>query len=490
MSHVLVIDDDRSVLHLVKQAFADTDVRITMAASAADGLAAMSQERADVVLLDITLPESSGLEMFERIRQIDAKVPIIFITAGGSSEMAIEAMKMGAHDYIHKPLDIENLRTQVGQALETRRLMQVPVGLPDSPPAQDEGECMIGHSPAMLDVYKAVGRVASQDVTVLILGESGTGKELIARAIYHHSNRAAGPFLAVNCAALTETLLESELFGHEKGSFTGADRRRIGKFEQCDGGTIFLDEIGDMSPPMQAKVLRVLQQQQFERVGGSETIQANVRVIAATNRDLEKLVGENKYRADLFYRLNGYTIMLPPLRDRGDDLVLLIDLYLGKYARQMNKEFHGVAPAALELLKAYNWPGNIRELQNVLRKALLQASSPIITPDCLPTEIRGGVSRAATHTTDDSLPDSNLKEFIDARLQAGSTALYAESLAMVEAYLVTRVLRLTKGNQSRAAHILGITRGSLRNKIHTLGVSIGQVVRLEEEVSERELSTA
>ena len=249
----------------------------------------------DVVLLDVMLPDVSGLEAYQEIQKIDPKLPVVFITVGGTSDTAIEAMKLGAYDYLLKPLDLQRVRELVGQALEMRRLMHVPVNMQNQGDVPINGESLVGRTPEMQDVYKAIGRVASQNVTVLIRGESGTGKELVARAIYHHSTRAKGPFLAVNCAALTETLLESELFGHEKGSFTGATSQRVGKFEQCSGGTLFLDEVGDMSPLMQSKVLRVLQDQQFERVGGTQTIKTDVRIITATNRDLEEMVAKGKF---------------------------------------------------------------------------------------------------------------------------------------------------------------------------------------------------
>ncbi|MBS0208174.1 MAG: sigma-54-dependent Fis family transcriptional regulator [Planctomycetes bacterium] len=482
MPNVMVIDDDRSVVHLVREAFRDTDINVKTAASAAEGLALFEKDPIDVVLLDVVLPNESGLETFQKIHAFDAKLPIIFITASGSSDTAIEAMKMGAHDYIPKPLDLNKLRAQVEQALDSRRLMQVPVGLPNGEMEDDGSERLVGRSPAMLDVYKAVGRVASQDVTVLILGESGTGKELIARAIYHHSQRATGPFLAVNCAALTETLLESELFGHEKGAFTGADRRRIGKFEQCHGGTIFLDEVGDMSPMVQAKVLRVLQQHDFERVGGNETINSDVRIIAATNRSLDQLVGEEKFRADLFYRLNDFSITLPPLREREADLVMLLEHFLERFARQMGKDVHGFSAEALELLTHYAWPGNVRELQNVLRKALLQTTGPVIMPDALPSELRGSPKPVSGAAASES-PNRDLAAFLDERLRANSHQLFAETQAMMEAYLITRVLSITHGNQSKAAQMLGITRGSLRNKIHALGISIDHVVQIEDAVA-------
>jgi two-component system nitrogen regulation response regulator GlnG len=325
----------------------------------------------------------------------------------------------------------------------------------------------------MQEVYKAIGRVAPQNVTVLILGESGTGKELVARAIYQHSHRDRAPFLAINCAAIPETLLESELFGHEKGAFTGAERRRIGKFEQCTGGTLFLDEIGDMTPLTQTKVLRVLQDQRFERLGGSETVQTDVRVIAATNHDLERRVAAGEFRNDLYYRLSIFTITLPPLRERGDDLTLLVEHFLRRFNRELGKEVFRTAPETLDLLRQHTWPGNLRELQSVLKQALLRATGPILLPDFLPPlglpEHRG--------TTEGP---GDLDAFITGRLAAGSEDLHAEVLARVERQLLTRVLSQTEGNQVQAARILGITRGSLRTKIRALGITIERSVSAED----------
>jgi two-component system nitrogen regulation response regulator GlnG len=488
MPHVLVIDDDRTVSYLVREAFQGTDIRISTASSAKDGMALLASEPADTVLLDVVLPETSGMEMFEQIHKRDPKLPVVFITAHGDSDTAIQAMKTGAYDYILKPLDMGQLRVLVGQALETRRLMYDPVGLPDCQEASASNDQLLGRSPSMLEVYKAIGRVASQDVTVLVRGESGTGKELIARAIYHHSRRAGGPFLAVNCAAIPDTLLESDLFGHEKGAFTGADRMRVGKFEQCSGGTLFLDEIGDMSPLVQSKVLRILQEQRFERVGGNQTIKTDVRIIAATNRDLEAMVADGTYRPDLYYRLNGYSIDLPPLRERGDDIVLLTEQFIARYARELEKEVHGVSPQALEALIAYPWPGNIRELQGVIKKALIQATGPVVVPEFLPNEVLAAQKNSAAR--DERLPPSDLAAFLDEKLHSDADNVYGQSLEMMERYLLARVLRLTGGNQSKAARILGITRGNLRNKLHTLGMSIGQVLQFEQEAAEEAVSAA
>src|SRR5438093_3840981 len=283
MSILLVIDDDTSILHAFRRTFRGPEVTLLTAATAAEGLDLVRQRQPDVVILDINLPDLSGLETFRRIRGLDARIPVIFITGHGTTDTAIEAMKLGAFDYLLKPLELEPLRLLIERACEVSRLSHVPAVLDSETHEEDRADVLVGRCPAMQEVYKAIGRVAAQDVTVLILGESGSGKELVARALYQHSRRASGPFLAINCAAIPEQLLESELFGHEKGSFTGADRRRIGKFEQCTGGTIFLDEVADLSPLTQSKMLRLLQEQRFERLGGNETVQTSVRVLAATN---------------------------------------------------------------------------------------------------------------------------------------------------------------------------------------------------------------
>src|SRR5688572_5235931 len=392
MTGVLVIDDDRSVVHLIRAACKQMEVEVLAAESAEEGLSLLKKSKPDVLLLDIVLPGVSGIDLFDRIRKIDERVPVIFITAGGESDTAIEAMTLGALDFLLKPLDVGRVKELVQQGLEIRRLMETPVALPEMSQEPGAENQLIGRSAQMLEVYKAIGRVAPQTVTVLITGESGTGKELIARAIYQHSTRRGKPFLAVNCAALPETLLESELFGHEKGSFTGADHRRIGKFEQCNGGTIFLDEVGDMAPLPQAKLLRLLQEQRFERVGGNATIQTDVRIIVATNRDLEAMIADSTFRPDLYYRLNGFTIKVPPLRERGDDLLLLIEAFLSRYAQELNKPLQRVSPEALKILLEYPWPGNVRELQSMLRKALLNTTGPVLVPEFLPDEVKSGAS--------------------------------------------------------------------------------------------------
>jgi two-component system nitrogen regulation response regulator GlnG len=485
MSRILVIDDDRSVRHVISRAFEGSDVEVLAAATSADGLRVLTDSRPDVVLLDVMLPASSGLDVFEEIRSADAKLPVIFITSLASSETAIKAMTLGAFDYLLKPLDLPQIQDLVRQALEIRRLMSTPVEVPGAVPVEGNGQVasaqadsLVGRSPQMQDVYKAIGRVAPQDVTVLVRGESGTGKELVARAVYQHGPRAKGPFLAVNCAAIPDALLESELFGHEKGAFTGADQRRIGKFEQCSGGTLFLDEIGDMSPLVQSKVLRVLQSQEFERVGGNSTIKTDVRVIAATNRNLEKMVEAGDFRSDLYYRLSGFTIHLAPLRERRDDLLPLLEKFLAIFSRDLNKDIHGIAPEAVQILVNYSWPGNVRELQNVLKQTLLRSAGPVIIPDFLPDKVRH-VELATT--APNAAGDTDLRAFVDQHLNGGTQNLYADALEFMERYVVTRVLQTCEGNQSQAARLLGITRGCLRSKVRALNISIDARVRIEGE---------
>ncbi len=481
MPTVLVVDDDRTVLRLVEKALQDSNVTVLTAKSAQEGLAAIAAHRPDVLLLDIKLPDTSGLDIAEQVHALDAKLPVAYITASDASDIAIQAMKLGAYDFLLKPLDIEQVQDVVERALETRRMMDVPVELPETNEGTAEKvnhDALVGRSPPMLEVYKEIGRVAAQDVTVLIYGESGTGKELVSRAIYQHSRRKDRSFLAVNCAALTETLLESELFGHEKGAFTGADRRRIGKFEQSHGGTIFLDEVGDMSPSVQSKVLRLLQEQKFERVGGTESIQTDVRIIAATNRELEQMVEDGDFRLDLFHRLNDYRIDLPPLRNRGDDIVLLVEHFLARLSKSLGKPVQGVSAPALRLLREYAWPGNVRELQTVLKKAVLKASGPVLAPEFLPNSVRTGTGvKFESRTVDDDSLMHDLERFVDERRRDGSNDLYGDTLEMMERYLITRVLRDADGNQSKAAQQLGITRGSLRHKIRTLNISIEHVVQ-------------
>jgi DNA-binding NtrC family response regulator len=481
MAHLLLIDDDPASLpDKVRHLFPAPAHRVETAYTGSEGLLCIAAAPPDVILLDLRLPDQSGLEVLNQIRALDARIPIVFVTLSRSADAAIEAMRQGAYDYLLKPLDLQKLDRVIGEALKVARLMREPAVVTETPPDDDlQGEAIVGCCPAMCEVYKAIGRVAAQNVPVLITGESGTGKELVARALYQHSGRARGPFLAINCAAIPENLLESELFGHEKGAFTGADRRRIGKFEQVSGGTLFLDEIGDMPPALQAKMLRLLQEQAFERVGGNETIRTDVRLIAATHRDLKTWSEEGKFRPDLYYRLGVFTIPLPPLRERGEDLPVLVQHYLRRYSRELGRDVRQVGPEAMTRLRGYSWPGNIRELQSVLKQALLQASGTALLPAFLPEPL-GGAAEGASPGPASSEPGAEMF-VIRQRIASDVRDLYAETHRQVDRLLLPRVLEHTRGNLQQAALLLGIARQTLRLKLRDLGLSVSRPGESEED---------
>jgi DNA-binding NtrC family response regulator len=479
MAHLLLIDDDAVfVPEQVRAAFPPPTYRVTVVESGSQGIECVRQAAPDVVLLDVHLPDRPGLEVYRSIREVDARIPVIFITTAQTAETAIEAVKHGAFDYLHKPVDVDQLRRVVTDALEVAR-MRVPVMLAEAP-ARDADGALLGASPKMLEISKAIGRVAAQDVTVLITGESGTGKELVARAIYQHSARSKAPFLALNCAAIPENLLESELFGHERGAFTGADRRRIGKFEQCNGGTVLLDEIGDMPLALQAKILRLLQDQTFERLGGNETIRTDVRLIASTHRDLRRRAAEDKFRPDLYYRLGVFTIHLPPLRERVDDLPILVQHYLRRFSSELGREVREIAPDALARLRAYTWPGNIRELQSVLRQALLRASGGVLLSAFLP-ELPPLPGAFPTRTNGSSEPLFDLERFIRQRLGPTTNDLAAETHREVDRILMTLALEYTNGNHREASRILGISRQTMRMRLRSLGLHVAHSVESDDE---------
>jgi two-component system nitrogen regulation response regulator GlnG len=479
MARLLLIDDDPALIaEQVGQAFPAPRYHVEVASTGAEGLQCVAARPPDVILLDLRLPGQSGLEVYKQIRDIDARIPVIFVTLAKSADTAIDAMKQGAYDYLFKPLDLNQLKRVVGEALEVARRMREPAVLAEAVPDTEVDGAIIGICPAMREVYKAIGRVAAQNVPVLITGESGTGKELVARALYQHSQRARAPFLALNCAAIPENLLESELFGHEKGAFTGADRRRIGKFEQCHSGTLFLDEIGDMPLALQAKILRLLQEQSFERVGGNETIRTDVRLIAATHRDLKVESEGGRFRPDLYYRLGVFTIHLPGLREREDDLPLLVRHYLRRFSRELGRQVQEVAPEALEHLRGYSWPGNIRELQSVLKQALLRASGAVLLPGFLPDLSGGSVESSPAPAAG---ADLDLEAFIRQRLGPDASDLYADTHRQVDRVLLPLVLEYTSGNQHQASRLLGIARQTLRQKLRDLGLHVTHAVEADED---------
>jgi len=484
-SNVLIIDEHPCRMsERLRTALALPEYQVQVAISSPGAaLRPIRADAYDVVILCVGGGRTaSEFEIYHQIRRIDPYVPVIFVACAGRADVAIEAIKLGAHDFLFQPVEPAVLRRVVAEALDVAR------GRGREHPSDEaistDGDLrldgFVGRCPPMVEVYKSIGRVADQNIMVLITGESGTGKELVARAIHQHSRRSDKPFLAINCAAIPESLLESELFGHEKGAFTGADRRRIGKFEQCHGGTLFLDEIGDMPLATQGKILRLLQDQRFERVGGNETIQTDVRVIAATNRDLKILSEQGRFRPDLFYRLSVFTIRLPPLRERGEDLPLLVQYYLRRFNRDLERDVREVSSEAMERLRAHQWPGNVRELQSVVKQALLNATASVLVPAFLPDLSQGGGDQplgARATVADDRFA---FEEFIRERLETGCTELHAEVHLELDRILLRAVLRFTNGNQNQASKIVGLARQTLRMRLRDLGLSVTKTVGAEE----------
>jgi len=398
-------------------------------------------------------------------------MPIIIMTAFGTTDTAIEAMKFGAFDYILKPFELEEISDLVAKGLEANKLMKRAVAIPALSEYMEDSDQIIGKSKPMQEIFKLIGQVAESDVTVLIRGESGTGKELVARAIYQHSRRKDAPFLAINCAAIPETLLESELFGHEKGAFTGASKKRIGKFEQCNKGTILLDEVGDMSLSTQAKILRVLQEGAFERIGGNETIKVDVRVLASTNRKLEELIKEGKFREDLYYRLKIMTVVLPPLRERKEDIQELTEYFFHLYNRQLGTQVRYIDPSIFNKLSSYNWPGNVRELANTVKRGLILSKGEMLTEEEIIFDEEDG---AISFASEEDL-EKNLKKMLDPLfsdiLRFWGTGLHSNLLEKVEKFLIQKALAETGGNQVQATKLLGISRNTLRHRIEKYGLS-------------------
>jgi DNA-binding NtrC family response regulator len=450
--------------------------RVQSACTAARALEVIQFWSSGVIVLNLGLAEQPAMDVLRLIRQANARVPLIVVVQANCPGAAIESISQGAYDCLFDPLDVPSLVHAVKEALLISRNTSQRFGIADMSSIDDaEGDEMLGSCGAMQKVFKAIGRVADQNLPVLITGESGTGKELVARAICRHGRRANQPFLALNCAAIPEHLLESELFGHERGAFTGADRRRIGKFEQCSGGTLFLDEIGDMTPPLQAKILRVLQEQSFERVGGNETINTDVRIIAATNHDLKVRSEEGSFRHDLYYRLGVFTIDVPPLRKRGDDLAVLIRHFLRRFSRELGREAREIAPDALAILCDYGWPGNIRELQSVIKQALLRACGDVLQAAFLPEFLKN--DRASPEP---QRAFNHLEAFVRKRLESGCSSLYADVQNQVDRILLPLVMEHTLANQQNASRLLGIARQTLRLKMRDLGLRAGRSLRPEE----------
>jgi len=467
-ARILLIEDDPGITVTLQRLLASEGHEVALEKRGDSGLLRATAENFDVVLTDLKLPGLHGLELVEKLHGAKPRLPIIVMTAHGTTETAIEATKLGAFEYLVKPFEMPDLLEVVSKALVTSQLMSEPVGLGVAGQTRDT---IIGSSRGMQEIYKEIGRAAAKPVNVLICGETGSGKELVARALYQHSDRNKGPFIAINCAAIPETLLESELFGHERGAFTGAEARRIGRFEQAHGGTLFLDEIGDMTLGTQVKLVRVLQERSLQRLGSKETIPVDVRVIAATHRDLQRAIQEKQFREDLFYRLSVVTIRLPPLRDRREDIPQLVAYFLKKHGESHGVTQPAIHPDALEFLQAESWPGNVRQLENVVRKVLLLAGDYTISADHV---------RAATTpvTAPEQTSDQSLRDYAAALLAAAQRGeldrSHARLLEAAEQEIIRQAIRLTHGNQLQAARLLGISRLTLREKLTQWGLRPGQ----------------
>jgi len=463
LAAILIVDDDHHLRRSFDKLLTQDGHTVKTASSGEAALPLARSGEFDLIIMDVRLPGMDGLRTFKAIREIEPLLPVIIMTAFGTTETAIEATKMGAFDYMLKPFNIPEMLSLIEKAVEAGRFMRSRVEL-DPVPETDSGEAIIGRSRVMQEVYKAIGRSASTDATVLIRGESGTGKELVARALYQHSARSRKPFLVINCVAIPETLLESELFGYEKGAFTGAVNRRVGRIEQADGGTVFLDEIGDMPFGIQAKILRLLQERSIQRLGAREPSPVDVRIIAATNRNLEAALSEGKFREDLYYRLKVVTISLPPLLEREGDIPLLCEYFIRRYSKKMGVPDPGITAEAVEMLCAYSWPGNVRELANALQKALIfNRGGPVSIEDIARVS---GIAPDRTAEKAD-LPEETIRAWIRGYLSSheGGLSMFDSAMEQFSAMLITEALNLNGGNRSRAAKMLGLSRPTLMAKI-------------------------
>jgi len=463
VNSILIIDDEYQIRKSFENILAEEGYKVETASSGEEGLGIVKKEIPDLVILDLRLPGINGLETFKRIHEIEPKLPVIIMTAYGTTETAIETTKLGAFDYILKPPDIPDMLKLISLALNASRFMRTPVDM-DIIPEESSRDAIVGRSTEMQEVYKSIGRVSPTDATVLIRGESGTGKELVARAIYQHSLRADKPFLVINCVAIPETLLESELFGYEKGAFTGAAHRRVGKIEQAHEGTVFLDEIGDMPMNLQAKILRLLQEKSIERLGGREKIETDVRIIAATNRNLEESISAGKFREDLYYRLKVVTIWLPPLRERQSDISVLADYFLSRFSIDKGISNPGITSEAKALLSKHAWPGNVRELANTIQKALIFNRGAPLSPEDIITPVKNEKSHAVDPTNENG--DAQLRQWLRNELTTRSGEnIFDSCMDSMASLIISEALKICDGNRSRAAKLLSLSRPTLHSKI-------------------------
>ena len=475
LNKILVADDEESMRWVLSKALRKKGFTVDLAKDGDEALELIQADGYDLAILDIKMPGISGLDLLDRVREMKSDLLMVIMTAEASMKNAVEAMKRGAYDYITKPFDLDVIDAIVEKVSRAREMTtQVTLLKEELKDRYQLEKNIIGNSAAMRDIYKVVGKVAPSDVTVLIQGESGTGKELIARAIHFNSRRLGKPFVALNCAAIPKELLESELFGFEKGAFTGAIERKLGKFEQANSGTIFLDEIGDMPLDLQSKILRVLQEKEITRTGGNQNIPVDLRIVAATNQDLEEKVRSKTFREDLFYRLNVVPIRLAPLRERAEDIPLLVDYFLAKTCTELDVPAKRCDKAAYQLLAHYPWPGNVRELENTIKRAIILSSDPLLTPADFPgLRLQSDGERAPSEELSlEGLVDIKLRSCFTNMDKMESGDVYAMVLGQVERPLIRFVLEKTRWNQVRAADILGINRNTLRKKIQELGIEL------------------
>ena len=474
MNSILIIDDDDQLRNSFKKLLDEEGYKVESAASGEAGLDIVKNESLDLVILDIRLPGMNEIETFKKIHGIEPKLPVIIMTAYGTTETAIETTKLGAFDYILKPFDIPDMLELIKLALNASRFMRSPVDI-DTISEESSRDAIVGRSTEMQEIYKAIGRVSPTDATVLIRGESGTGKELVARAIYQHSLRADKPFLVINCVAIPETLLESELFGYEKGAFTGAAHRRVGKIEQAHEGTVFLDEIGDMPMNLQAKILRLLQEKSIERLGGREKIKTDVRIIAATNRDLEEAISAGRFREDLYYRLKVVTIWLPPLRERQSDIPVLADYFLSRFSAEKGISNPGITSEAKAIFSRHPWPGNVRELANTIQKALIFNRGAPLAPEDI-TQIKNEKPHACDSMVENG--DAPLRQWLRKELTTRSGEnVFDSCMDSIASLIISEALNICEGNRSRAAKLLGLSRPTIHSKIEKYRLKFETLVK-------------
>ncbi|MDD2501952.1 MAG: sigma-54 dependent transcriptional regulator [Geobacter sp.] len=475
LHRILVADDEESMRWVLSKALRKKGYSVDLAADGGQALRQVREQSYDLVIVDIKMPGMSGLEFLDKARELRPDLLVVVMTAEASMKNAVEAMKRGAYDYITKPFDLEVIDAIIEKVSRARDVSnQVTLLKQELKDRYQVEKNIIGNSPAMREVYKTIGKVAGSDITVLIQGESGTGKELIARAIHFNSTRLGKPFVAINCAAIPKDLLESELFGSERGAFTGATERKTGKFEQANHGTIFLDEIGDMPLDLQAKILRVLQEQEITRIGGSQNLSVDVRVVAATNQELQERVRNREFREDLYYRLNVVPVNLAPLRERTEDIPALVEYFLERACAELEIPTKQCAPEAMELLCSYSWPGNVRELENTIKRGVILSSDPLLTI----ADFSGLTNRQETihaipqEQSLESLVEGKLRSSMNGIEKLDKGDIYDRVLEQVERPLIRFLLEKTRGNQVRAADVLGINRNTLRKKISELGINI------------------